>query len=402
MARTIVELVIGAAIAATLTTTWLAVGYRVPSGSMAPAVLGAHRRVACADCGLPLAVGGGAEDQLPSLGARAICPNCGGATPIDNLPNRAGDRLIAWPSAYLLRPPRRWQMTLCRDPDDATRTLLKRVVGLPGETIELRGGDVFVNGEIARKPLDVAQGLAALVHDSRHVAPEGAAWRPDNTPSGWTMEAAGWRFAPWSAGSSFDWLSFVRSIDNTLSYNGGAPLVDKHTVDDWIVEVDIASQQGDLAVELTSPRGALRYELLRPEQKVALISDGKLIASHSLASAPRRMVVANVDRQATCELDGSLLFREPMDHDNPSDQAARIAIGARGGKASLARVRIARDIHYLQPRGAVAAIYLLGEDEYLLLGDNPALSHDSRYWRRPGIARDQLLGAPIWVFRRGE
>lgn len=401
MARAIVELAIGAAIAATLTTTWLAVGYRVPSGSMAPAVLGVHRRVACADCGLPLAVGGGAEDQLPSLGARAICPNCGGATPIDDLPNRAGDRLIAWPSACLLRSPRRWQMTLCRDPEDATRTLLKRVVGLPGETIELRGGDVFVNGEIARKPLDVAQGLAALVHDSRYMAPGGEAWRPDKAPSGWTIQAASWQFAPRSAGSDFDWLSFVRPIDNTLSYNSGAPLVDKRTVDDWIVELDIVSLQGELAVELASPRSALRFELLRQEQKLALISDGKLIASHSLASAPQRMVVANVDRQATCELDGRLLFQEPLDNDMQSDRA-RIAIGARGGEVSLARVRIARDIHYLQPRGAVAAIYLLGEDEYLLLGDNPALSHDSRYWRRPGMAGDQLLGAPIWLFRRGE
>ncbi|MBX7073470.1 MAG: S26 family signal peptidase [Pirellulales bacterium] len=402
MTRAIVELAIGAAIAATLTTTWLVVGYRVPSGSMAPAVLGVHRRVACADCGLPLAIGGGAEDQLPSLGARAICPNCGGATPIDDLPNCAGDRLIAWPSAYLLRPPRRWQMTLCRDPDDATRTLLKRVVGLPGETIELRGGDALVNGEIARKPLDVAQRLTALVHDSRYMAPGREAWRPDTSPSGWTIRAASWQFAPRRAASDFDWLSFVRPIDNTLSYNCGAPLVDKHAVDDWIVELDIASLRGDLAVELSSPRGALQIELLRQQQKVELISDGKLIASHSLAAVPRRMVAANIDRQAICELDGKLLIQQPIENKVQSDQAARIAIGARGGEVSLARVRIARDIHYLQPRGAVAAIYSLGKDEYLLLGDNPALSHDSRYWRRPGIAGDQLLGAPIWVFRRGE
>ena len=46
---------------------------------------------------------------------------------------------------------------------------MKRVVGLPGETIEIRGGDVYVNGAIARKSLAQQREMAVLVHDTAWV-----------------------------------------------------------------------------------------------------------------------------------------------------------------------------------------------------------------------------------------
>ena len=45
--------------------------------------------------------------------------------------------------------PQRWDTAVLRSPSDARRLLVKRVVGLPGEEIQLRGGRVWVDGERA-------------------------------------------------------------------------------------------------------------------------------------------------------------------------------------------------------------------------------------------------------------
>ncbi len=44
---------------------------------------------------------------------------------------------------------------------------VKRVVGLPGESIRINGGDIFVNGRIVRKSLAEIRAMRILVHDSR-------------------------------------------------------------------------------------------------------------------------------------------------------------------------------------------------------------------------------------------
>ena len=48
------------------------------------------------------------------------------------------------------RPIERGHVVVFKFPEDPTRDFIKRVIGLPGETIEIRNKQVFVNG----KPLD--------------------------------------------------------------------------------------------------------------------------------------------------------------------------------------------------------------------------------------------------------
>src|SRR5262249_60109346 len=53
--------------------------YGVPTGSMAPTLLGHHRAVACPRCGYVVRVGspGDPADPQPTHLAGAACPNCG-------------------------------------------------------------------------------------------------------------------------------------------------------------------------------------------------------------------------------------------------------------------------------------------------------------------------------------
>lgn len=70
-----------------------------------------------------------------------------------------GDRVFVWKSAYQVRipfsrirlfptgAPRRGDIVVIRNPDGGSVPFVKRLVGLPGDTIELKNETLFVNGK---------------------------------------------------------------------------------------------------------------------------------------------------------------------------------------------------------------------------------------------------------------
>ncbi len=58
-----------------------------------------------------------------------------------------GDRIVALRIAYILQGPKRGDIVVFKYPDDETQNYLKRVIGLPGETVEIIDGKVFVDSE---------------------------------------------------------------------------------------------------------------------------------------------------------------------------------------------------------------------------------------------------------------
>ena len=50
------------------------------------------------------------------------------------------------------REPERADIIVFRDPEEPGEYTIKRVVGLPGETIEIRDGAVFINGDYLSEP----------------------------------------------------------------------------------------------------------------------------------------------------------------------------------------------------------------------------------------------------------
>ncbi|MDZ7618344.1 MAG: signal peptidase I, partial [Patescibacteria group bacterium] len=167
--RSLIERIALITIGALLWRCWCLQGALVPnrvdSGSMAPFLLGVHRQVTCADCGCGFPCG--SEAGIPS--GRAVCPNCGYAeNQVDDLFDLAGDGLLLDRLAYSIRRPRRWEVVAFRHPEHADQVCVKRVVGLPGEQVEIRRGDVYVNGRIQRKTLDEQRRMAVAVYDASH------------------------------------------------------------------------------------------------------------------------------------------------------------------------------------------------------------------------------------------
>lgn len=85
-----------------------------------------------------------------------------------------GDRLIGNRLAYINEDPKRGDVVIFLYPDDEKEYFIKRVIGLPGETVEIRDGKVYING--SEEPLDESAYIAAtpLGNFGPFNVPEGA------------------------------------------------------------------------------------------------------------------------------------------------------------------------------------------------------------------------------------
>jgi len=59
---------------------------------------------------------------------------------------QGGERLLVDKLTYRFRPPQRGEIIVFRYPAEPSHYFIKRVIGLPGDTVEIRGGTVYVNG----------------------------------------------------------------------------------------------------------------------------------------------------------------------------------------------------------------------------------------------------------------
>ncbi len=64
--------------------------------------------------------------------------------------------------AYVFRSPQRGDVVVFHFPGDPSRDFVKRVVGLPGDTVEIRRGTVYVNGTPLEEPYAQASPRSAM------------------------------------------------------------------------------------------------------------------------------------------------------------------------------------------------------------------------------------------------
>ncbi|TWU35317.1 Signal peptidase I [Novipirellula aureliae] len=185
--RETVEAFVVAFILALLFRAFLAEAFVIPTGSMAPTLMGAHKDVRCDRCGMPFQVGASLERRGPTMEktvVAGICPNCRHVNPMDlvNEPNDStfnGDRILVSKFAYTICEPERWDVIVFKFPGNPKQNYIKRLVGLPKETLTLRHGDVYAHPtgstqrpEILRKPAKKILSMRHIVHDTDYQSGE--------------------------------------------------------------------------------------------------------------------------------------------------------------------------------------------------------------------------------------
>jgi signal peptidase I len=231
--RETIESVAIAFILAFLFRTFEAEAFVIPTGSMAPTLMGRHKDVNCKICGFPYQVSASEEvsregqpkeynDQIASC----TCPMCRYTMEIDGrnpVPSYSGDRIIVNKFSYQFDDPKRWDVIVFYYPEGAHDNYIKRLAGLPNETLRIRFGDVWIRNDkkdaagndggeefhIARKPPDKLLAMLQPVFDNDYM--------PAMAKSGCPVR---WRSDPAASGAAGAWTS-----DDNVSYSsdGAAP-----------------------------------------------------------------------------------------------------------------------------------------------------------------------------------
>ena len=63
-----------------------------------------------------------------------------------------GDRLIANRLSYLFSKPERFDIVVFKFPDDESKLYIKRIIGMPGDTVTIRNNEIYIND--SSEPLD--------------------------------------------------------------------------------------------------------------------------------------------------------------------------------------------------------------------------------------------------------
>ena len=65
---------------------------------------------------------------------------------------QSAERLVVNKFIYRFRAPERGEILVFRYPKDPSRDFIKRVIAVPGDTIEIKDGRVFVNQQLMNEP----------------------------------------------------------------------------------------------------------------------------------------------------------------------------------------------------------------------------------------------------------
>ncbi|MBN2448613.1 MAG: signal peptidase I [Phycisphaerae bacterium] len=396
----------------------------IPTGSMADALLGMHSTQVCPRCGWEYDYGPSlsAPDSTQfHMPARITCPNCGLELTLDPNkppPTRSGDRIVVqkWPYAIGgFLGPKRWDVVVFRDPVHPWQNYVKRLIGLPGERVEILDGDVYIDDVIARKTPAAQSVLWFVVHDQGYVpapefqVPAAPAWITlgdlDGAQPGWT--GLGSRVIHYDALDERPRtiaLGHGYHIRDISAYNHG-----EYTTN--VGDVRLASElwwrggEGWLAWELTRADvrfritlhadGAAQLMMTRddqpPEWRVLDERHGPAFR----AGQPMCLEFTHVDYRVYLAVDGDVILTTRDEDYAPNMERLRnqvvaaptdLRLTASSVAFDLASLRVDRDVYYTERvgdsrRAHAGHPFELGPDEYFMLGDNSAHSHDGREWR---------------------
>lgn len=385
----------------------------IPTGSMAPTLMGRHKEIDCPQCGFRYAVNA-SETSSSSPIAYGTCVNCRYTADILDQPNYKGDRILVLKTLFDLPesigggPPKRWDVTVFKYPEEPETNYIKRLVGMPNEELRIERGDIYARRlmtnepfVIQRKGLDHQQAMQITVNDDAYrskILKTDARWdRWRAKDGGWTVLEEGLYQADATGDKWLDmryehraptpdqWQAIARDeplktpptpslITDYYAYNtfvgedsknhGRAAWAQSHWVGDLTV---------DLLLQVDKSSGEFRIELVEagiPNQFVIdlktgmgrIVRNGKTLAEAKTAvreGGRFRLRFANVDNRLTLWVNHRKPFGDGVEYtpekgESAGPQAADlkpVGLAVRDCKVSVSRLSLSRDIYYtVDPR----------------------------------------------------
>lgn len=123
----------------------------IPTGSMAPTLMGEHMHVTCEECGYTFDTDSQSRpreqrgQRRVAVNTHLICPMCHFPNPLNAQTSSAGgDRILVHKYVYNLVEPSRWDVVVFKEPAKPSENFIKRLVGLPEEKIWIIEGNIYV------------------------------------------------------------------------------------------------------------------------------------------------------------------------------------------------------------------------------------------------------------------
>lgn len=430
--RETVESVVIAFVLAFLFRTFEAEAFVIPTGSMAPTLMGRHKDIAaCPKCGAQYSAGASNEvsndpnapPPNPDLVeiVSVTCPMC--RFPLDVNPQTdggkeyysyQGDRILVGKFPYEFAEPQRWDVIVFKYPVGANTNYIKRLVGLPGEKLQLKYGDVYTSTEgkpfeIARKPPDKLLAMLQPVYDTKFVSDElvqsgwPTRWQPADG-SNWKILEGGRSFEIDGSSADLQWVRYLHTypinqdwqavaqkgppdpldmrpklITDFYAYNSGMArgrgndfkrdALGMHWVGDLAIEatLEVKSPQGQLLFDLVEGGVHFRATIDVATGEARLTIEGRndfqAVAKTSLVGAGSYDVrFANIDDELRLWINNSLVTFDtpttypPLGNNSPASTAgdpgdlAPVGIGSAGAAVRVSRARVLRDIYYIADR----------------------------------------------------
>ena len=127
-----------------------------------------------------------------------------------------GDCIMGFQLAYAFHGPERGDVVIFPYPDNPEATYVKRVIGLPGETVEIKEGFVYIDGEPIEEPYlkeamrgeygpyVVPEGSYFMLGDNRNSSADSRKWKNTYLKEEDIIAKVMFRYSP-----SFQWFSDV-------------------------------------------------------------------------------------------------------------------------------------------------------------------------------------------------
>ncbi len=446
-----------ALILALLFRAFIMEAYRIPTGSMATTLKGAHFRLYCHQCGCAFDRGfdtgdyGLPKETLPDDGREipgdCHCPNCGYNLKFDEpIWVANGDRILVLKCRYQFVEPKRWDVVVFKDPADPGSNVIKRLVGRPGETVEIIDGDIYIDGKIARKHGKLQEKLWIPVsnNDYQPLRPNEESFQGRRWHLPWRFDSTQWRidannaacFESLGEDDELRELVYDGSAGNGLRagyvYNGTAYHDVRPYCSDLKIRFFVQGRGGLCAgAELSKYGRSWRGWVEDDTMFIGRVVEGEV---ERLIEKPLRenpgagdmIVFTNVDHRLTFQCnEDTVSYDLGEGPDDAGERLVDIAPEAgilAAGKVRISRLAIFRDIHYTVQhfygghgpvRAAEGSGFTLEAGEYFVLGDNSPNSYDGRWWATPGIGnngisyragivpRDFLVGKAVFVYWPG-